>query len=1026
MKRPILTRLWTLRAMLLVSVLFGWGAAGEVAVAAELGDAPVPRPCFIPAHPLKGTPPPPLTRPTSPRAGRPALTVGGAALPYHADHLREGTLPAAEDVFPRQFHIAVILVDFEDEEMGTAFADLRADSTRMYFERALSNMRQMYLQMSGGQVAIDWEIAPRVYRLPRPLTYYGLDDSVATREAALCRDAVQAADPDMDYSRFNTFLLFHAGPGQEADINNDSPEQIWSVFFRQMDFGYWLDAPDAEFGIRTQDTDADGDTVYVPNMVVVPESESQDGYVFGLQGVVAHEFGHRFGLPDLYDTTGPEGFIFADSQGIGAFGLMGAGIWNDDGFFPAEMCAWSKFYVGWIRPTVLRPEAAGGERLVTLDAIELARRDGAVRIPLGGDEYFLIANRLHDYDRDGVFDFHDVNGDSTFQFWIDDYENTEFDWYLPQFLTGDAEPGFDGSGLLIWHIDESIIREYLPYNMVNADARHKGVDLEEADGIQDLDKLVFAYEAFGDPRDSFWSPNAVEFTPFSVPNTDGYFGARSGIWITDVSEPGTTMTFRLRFDAGEGDGAFRAGWPVELPGRAGDFQPIVGDLDGDRVQEIAVAVTDSTGLGGVFLLDPDGSSHFPPHDQMHPLTWGRLRSEPILVILDPQHDTTPALVWVTGDTLLAMTGSGAYLTADGTRSATPAPFFRLGLDPGRIRLSAEDLDGHDKRPEILVSVPSSGASGWVNVTAVSYVPGVGTAPMALVSYEGEARLPHVMADLDTLDNGLREIVTSVRTEAGGFLGVGLLSLFPIGHQYLTSAWIYSEGDSVAFTAPVAGDLDRDGMDEIVVGDSEGYVHAFDLVVDSGDRKDKNEFPTAGAGFPPPEVSPQSGASSPRRAASALDADNEHFAELRGWPVRIGTLADDALSLGDVDGDGFLEVLAFGPGNRLVAINYNGTPVLSLPVGVPAEDRFTQPFLSPLALDLVGGTEPELLLPLPDDYTSGGRLAQTVGVAPARQCEAPGKDGAEKRDSRPQAGRQFGLQPPVPRGGCVVSPGTTFW
>ncbi len=921
-------------------------------------DGFVPQPCFVPAHPLKQNQAPTLKPSPSGRPQAAPPGVGGGGMPYHDDHLAEGVLAANEEVFPRDLNVAVILVDFEDEAMGPTFEGSETATAHDYFTRVMEHLQQMYDEMSDGQLTITWTIAPSVYRMPETMAYYGDDDSLATREAELCRDAVEAADPDVDFSEFNTFMTFHAGGGQEGDIYDDSREEIWSVFFRQLDFEYWLDAPDAALGIRTADG-TEQDPFYVPHMVLLPEYETQDGFVFGLMGTVAHEFGHRFGLPDLYDTTGPEDAIFADSQGIGAFGLMGSGIWNADGVFPAEMCAWSKYYVGWLRPVVIRPESVGGERLVTLPAAPLDRRSGAVRIPLGGDEYLLIENRLHDVNGNGRPDFHDAADDTTFDFWTDDYTGAEFDYFLPDFLSGEENvPTYerdgrtvraDGSGVFIWHVDESIVRDYLEYNMVNADAPHKGVDLEEADGIQDLDQLVLQTEAFGDPEDSYWAPLATSFTPESVPSSDGYHGARTGVRITDVSVPGTEMTFRLRFASPErGIGDFRAGWPRDLPGRVRDFQPLVADLNGDGVREIVLGVTDDAGFGGIVILDADGGSYLPPADGPRLLTWGRLNAEPILADLDPADAGGPELVWVSGDSLYAMRGNGVFLGPDGFDSATPVAFAVLGGDPGRIHLSTGDVDGFDGRSEVLVSAPSASMDDRTDVTAVNYVPGSGAHVLTSVSYSGTAPLGHALADADTVDHGLKEIATAVRFEGGGRLGVGLLTEFPEDGRYPATPWIYSLGDSVAFTAPVVGDLDRDGIDEIVVGDDLGYVHAFNLKISTSDGDTKDPVPRRG----PP------------------DFDSERFSELHGWPVGIGTLAGDELSLADVDGDGFLEVLVFGPGNQLYAINYNGVVDLTLPVEVPGENRFEDAYLSPLVADLTAAAGEEFLLPLPDGQVRG--------------------------------------------------------
>ena len=46
-----------------------------------------------------------------------------------------------------------------------------------------------------------------------------------------------------------------------------------------------------------------------------------------------HEFGHQLGLPDLYDTTPDQN---GNSQGLGAWDIMATGVWNANGYVPAE------------------------------------------------------------------------------------------------------------------------------------------------------------------------------------------------------------------------------------------------------------------------------------------------------------------------------------------------------------------------------------------------------------------------------------------------------------------------------------------------------------------------------------------------------------------------------------------------------------------------------------------------------------------------------------------------------------------
>ena len=90
-------------------------------------------------------------------------------------------------------------------------------------------------------------------------------------------------------------------------------------------------------------------------------------------------------------------------------------------------------------------------------------------MPITPYEYFLIENRSTDHDEDGL---NVVQGASGVIIEVDDY-----DYDIP------------GPGILIWHIDERIIAAGLAANAVNTDPARRGVDLEEADGAQDIGEL---------------------------------------------------------------------------------------------------------------------------------------------------------------------------------------------------------------------------------------------------------------------------------------------------------------------------------------------------------------------------------------------------------------------------------------------------------------------------------------------------------------------------------------------------------
>ena len=196
-------------------------------------------------------------------------------------------------------------------------------------------------------------------------------------------------------------------------------------------------------------------------------------------GTFAHEHGHAMGLPDLYDYD-------YDTYGVGRWCLMGYGGYGGGGDVPIHLSAWCKYQLGWVDVVNVTDDLIRAELIGTpaMDSVYRLWSNGA-----GGSEYFLIENR----------------------------RQLGYDAYAP------------GEGVLIWHID---------HNGSQRNQNHRLVDLEEADGLDDIDTL----ENQGDAGDPYYLESGINrFTDFTYPNAHKYNGSDSGIKVANVSEQGQIM-----------------------------------------------------------------------------------------------------------------------------------------------------------------------------------------------------------------------------------------------------------------------------------------------------------------------------------------------------------------------------------------------------------------------------------------------------------------------------------------------------
>jgi len=210
-------------------------------------------------------------------------------------------------------------------------------------------LTQYYNEISYGDITVTGTVYGW-YQLPQPDTYYegppgcnGLCGSANTGQ--FLTSTLTNWDPTVDFGLYDNdgpdgmpnsgdddgyvdFAAFvHPEAGGECGNNN-----IWS---HRWVISGWIGGA----GWVTNDPAAGGGNILVDDYVIQPGFNCGGATVIDI-GVFCHEFGHAFGLPDLYDTDG-------GGQGIGHWGLMGSGSWNTV-TQPAHMSAWAKSELGWV------------------------------------------------------------------------------------------------------------------------------------------------------------------------------------------------------------------------------------------------------------------------------------------------------------------------------------------------------------------------------------------------------------------------------------------------------------------------------------------------------------------------------------------------------------------------------------------------------------------------------------------------------------------------------------------------------
>jgi immune inhibitor A len=204
-------------------------------------------------------------------------------------------------------------------------------------------------------------------------------------------------------------------------------------------------------------------------------------------GVYCHELGHLiFGLPDLYDTT-------SNSYGIGYWGLMGGGSWNDEkakygndeesgyGGAPAEFTAWSKLKIGWTNPIAFNETH---KENITIESGQIYKCSNSQN----SQQYFLYEFKA----------------------------NNKYNQCLP-----------GENGVLIYRCDDSKYGNTQPWTPETSKSYHYMVEIIQKDNLWSLENKINR----GDSTDLFYSGD--KFNRFTGPS-NFFYDENYGIDINHI------------------------------------------------------------------------------------------------------------------------------------------------------------------------------------------------------------------------------------------------------------------------------------------------------------------------------------------------------------------------------------------------------------------------------------------------------------------------------------------------------------
>ncbi|MDR2591633.1 MAG: hypothetical protein LBC59_02365 [Chitinispirillales bacterium] len=800
-----------------------------------------------------------------------------------------------------------------------------------YFENQFTALKNYYAKASRGRLALEFALYPSGggevgYKVANTMTHYSPGwkrkqesiDAYWDRKTrglmAFVKDAVKKAADDGGNSPFKglyrdgeilrekatdrkvVILILHAGASYMTDGGvsgeADSPSDMIDAFINKDYFKYYKDTTTLDsVGIIV--TGADGEALTIDEVMMCAETSNQDGLNWGIQGILVNQLARQLGIPDLFSTS-------SGVSAIGAFCIMDfAGYSAGQGFIPPYPSAWVRAFMGWDKPYTV--SAGGGYGVKALTSV--IDREGAGRtlgndttiqlIPLNGNEYYLVENRQRNLSGDNsVFKYDNGSIISAYPFNVNIGANVKrYSEGASKVIleTKNNDIGLPASGVLVWHIDERVIRQKLAHNIVNADSSYRGVRLVEADGVSDLGvtfKDAFYQAAFdyGGAEDVFphksirsnkskVGADVWGFGPYSRPSSRSNDGGHTYLRV-DFDTSGSprreqSISFQNDTIVNYSDSLFivginydylTPGWPRRAAPEVSRFDSAVtGSFFDPLVTGIALSSSNNNKDTVLALLSESGRFYLYSVNGTKQESYG---DKTAAVRLTDYHgkvvDTNIAVTYfdsISGAfTLPTAIGGKIYVPSS---QSTAASLLPKRLSPNMTKSSKLPSSRLSKTSQADNVIYVYGSVDITDKTTISlpaapssYVCGIDNASWAIGLADGRVIVGADVSVIDTIRLNANSPVCAIaalKDSLGGFAAAQENgALFIVNKQKNVSDSAKITKGIPPFTI-VTGDLDNDGKSEIIVSDSRQGVWVYNtrpLRLAQGWKDDPNDWANA--------------------------------------------------------------------------------------------------------------------------------------------------------------------------------------